>query len=372
SRKCVEGCPVQVDIPEFVALVAEGDFDAAAATLKRTNALPAICGRVCPQESQCEAECVRGVKGLPVAIGFLERFVADWAMAGDGRQAPPAKPEPTGFKVAIVGAGPGGLTAAGELAKLGHEVRVFEALHAAGGVLRYGIPQFRLPKEIVDREVANLESLGVKLEYDVIVGKTITISQIMEEFDACFIANGAGLPMFLNIPGENFKGVYSANEYLTRVNLMGAWKGAGSRTPVMRGGVAVVFGGGNTAMDGVGTPIKVEQEPGSSGVYTIDHIVRNVLMGYQVSGERSTGNKMDRAKPLSSQAEAGNVYLVRGAWNKEYLQELHGFPQAGRDDQVDASSGAFKHIAGAGASWDKKFQARNDKVKATTFGKQDF
>ena len=251
NRPCVDGCPVRVRIPEFLAKVAEGDFVAAAEILRADNALPGTTGRVCPQETQCEEVCVRGKKGSPVAIGWLERFVSDWA--SENLAPPRAKAEKTGFKVAVVGSGPGGLTAAGELARMGHEVTVFEALHAAGGVLRYGIPEFRLPKKIVDQEVANLESLGVRIEYDVVVGKTLTIRQIMDEFDACFIANGAGLPMFLDIPGENFKGVYSANEYLTRVNLMGAYRGDQNPTPVARGPVAVVFGGGNTAMDAVRT-----------------------------------------------------------------------------------------------------------------------
>ena len=250
-RPCVAGCPVSVRIPEFLASLAAGDFAAAAEILRADNALPATTGRVCPQEKQCEEKCVRGAKGQPVAIGWLERFVADWASQHMAAPAPP--PKRTGFKVAVVGSGPGGLTAAGELARKGYDVTAFEALHDAGGVLRYGIPEFRLPKQIVDREIANLRSLGVQFEYNVVVGKTLTVEQIMQEFDACFIANGAGLPMFLNVPGENLKGVYSSNEYLTRVNLMGAYKGSDSRTPIARGPSAVVFGGGNTAMDGVRT-----------------------------------------------------------------------------------------------------------------------
>jgi glutamate synthase (NADPH/NADH) small chain len=259
KRPCVDGCPVAVRIPEFLECVANEDFAGAAEILLTDNALPCTTGRVCPQEKQCEEVCVRGAKGEPVAVGWLERFVADWA----AEHMEPLKPEvkKSGRKVCVVGSGPGGLTAAGELARLGHDVTIFEALHASGGVLRYGIPEFRLPKGIVDREVANLEALGVKIEYNVIVGKTITVPQIMEEFDACFIANGAGLPMFLHIPGENLKGVYSANEYLTRVNLMGAWRGEESRTPIARGAAAVVFGGGNTAMDAVRTARRMGSDP---------------------------------------------------------------------------------------------------------------
>lgn len=250
TRPCVGGCPVAIRIPDFLARVAEGDFAGAAEILSRDTALPAVAGRVCPQEIQCEGSCVRGQKGEPVAIGWLERFVADWAYAH--RSAPRERPAPSGYRVAVVGSGPGGLTAAGELAMCGHEVAVFEALHAPGGVLRYGIPEFRLPKRIVDLEVENLRRLGVTVECNVVIGKTLTLSDIMAEFDACFIASGAGLPLFLGIPGENLKGVYSANEYLTRINLMGAYCDD-ARTPIARGAVAVVFGGGNTAMDAVRT-----------------------------------------------------------------------------------------------------------------------
>ncbi|HET6428685.1 MAG TPA: NADPH-dependent glutamate synthase [Phycisphaerae bacterium] len=260
NRQCVEGCPVRVSIPEFIARVAERDFAGAAEILKATNALPGVCGRVCPQEVQCEALCVRGLKGAPVAIGYLERFVADWALAHAAELPAPKTPAPTGRKVAIVGSGPGGLTAAGELARLGHDVTVFEALHAPGGVLRYGIPEFRLPKRIVDAEVAALESLGVKIECNVIVGKTITMEEIRRGFDACFIANGAGLPVFLKVPGENLNGVYSANEFLTRVNLMGAYLDEPGRTPVIRGRQVVVVGGGNTAMDAVRTARRLGAE----------------------------------------------------------------------------------------------------------------
>ena len=251
QRPCVQGCPVAVRIPEFLACLAEADFAAAAEILRADNALPATTGRVCPQERQCEAVCVRGNKGEPVAVGWLERFAADWAIRHLAAPAAPAAR--TGRRVAVVGSGPGGLTCAGELARMGHDVTIFEALHDTGGVLRYGIPEFRLPKRIVDVEVANLLSLGVTIECNVIVGKTITVEQILRDYDACFIANGAGLPLFLKVPGENLKGVYSGNEYLTRVNLMGAYRGQASRTPVARGPRAVVFGGGNTALDAART-----------------------------------------------------------------------------------------------------------------------
>ena len=251
NRPCVGGCPVEVRIPEFLDGVARGDFAAAARVLLTDNALPATTGRVCPQEVQCEGLCLRGKKGDPVAIGWLERFVADWAAANMEFEAPAVAP--SGKKVAVVGAGPSGLTIAGELARRGHGVHVFEALHDTGGVLRYGIPEFRLPKRIVDSEVENLRKLGVEIECDVIVGRTLTVAELQADFDAVYIANGAGLPMFLNVPGENLKGVYSANEYLTRVNLMGAWMNVEGGTPIARGETVVVFGGGNVAMDGVRT-----------------------------------------------------------------------------------------------------------------------
>ncbi len=251
NRPCVAGCPVEVRIPEFLERIAASDFAGAAEVLLTDNALPATTGRVCPQEVQCEGLCLRGKKGEPVAIGWLERFVADWAAENKEFEAPQVTA--TGKKVAVVGAGPGGLTVAGELARMGHAVHVFEALHDTGGVLRYGIPEFRLPKRIVDQEVENLRRLGVTVECDVIVGRTLTVQELVNDFDAVFVANGAGLPMFLNIPGENLKGVYSANEYLTRVNLMGAYKEYEGVTPIARGKSVVVFGGGNVAMDAVRT-----------------------------------------------------------------------------------------------------------------------
>lgn len=260
SRKCVSGCPVGVSIPEFIGALAVGDLPEAASILQGDNALPAVCGRVCPQETQCEAECVRGAKGEPVAIGYLERFVADWAMANPGQLRAPALPPASGKSVAVVGCGPAGLTAAGELARKGHRVIIFEALHDTGGVLRYGIPEFRLPKSIIDVEVARLLELGVTIECNVIIGKTLTVEQLQQQFDAVFVGNGAGLPMLLGIPGENLKGVYAANEYLTRINLMGAGQSADCATPVIRGRKVAVIGAGNTAMDCVRTARRLGAE----------------------------------------------------------------------------------------------------------------
>ncbi|HEY5909902.1 MAG TPA: NADPH-dependent glutamate synthase [Verrucomicrobiae bacterium] len=250
--KCMAGCPVMVDIPRFIELLSEGKLKDAAQSLLNDNALPAITGRVCPQETQCEVECIRGNKSLPVAIGYLERFVGDWANA-HGDEFRLAVAPPTGKKVAVVGAGPGGLTAAGELAKLGHDVTVYEALHKPGGVLVYGIPEFRLPKKIVGDEVARLQQAGVKIVCNTIIGRTYTVQELRDEFDAVFIANGAGLPVFMNVPGENLKGVYSANEYLTRVNLMAAYEFPRSDTPVLKGKRIATVGGGNVAMDSART-----------------------------------------------------------------------------------------------------------------------
>ena len=248
---CVDGCPVRVNIPRFIRLLREGDLPGAAESLLDDNALPCVTGRVCPQETQCEGVCLRAKTGKPVAIGSLERFVADWAQANP--EALPARSAtPSSRRVAIVGSGPAGLTAAGELAKRGHDVTIFEAFHAPGGVLIYGIPEFRLPKDIVQAEVDRLVADGVKIEANAIIGKTFTLPELRERFDAIFVAVGAGLPVFMNVPGENHKGVYSANEYLTRVNLMGAWQEA-SDTPVLHGQRVVVVGGGNVAMDAVRT-----------------------------------------------------------------------------------------------------------------------
>jgi glutamate synthase (NADPH) small chain len=261
NHECVAGCPVGIDIPGFIAAVDQGDLPKAADILYAANVLPGITGRVCPQETQCEELCLVGKKGKPVAIGYLERYVADWARENIKRSVTLAPP--TGKRVAVVGSGPAGLTCAGELAKLGHDVTVFEALHRPGGVLVYGIPEFRLPKAIVDQEVKTLEQMGVKIECNVVIGTTLTLDDLLGEqgFHAVFVGNGAGLPVFQNIPGENLKGVYSANEYLTRVNLMAAYKGLESDTPVLRGQGMAVVGGGNTAMDAVRTARRLGADP---------------------------------------------------------------------------------------------------------------
>jgi glutamate synthase (NADPH/NADH) small chain len=250
--RCIKGCPVGVNIPRFLELLAAGNLREAAQSLLDDNALPAVTGRVCPQETQCEAECVRAAKGLPVGVGYLERYVADWAREHRD-QLPQTAPQSTGKRVAIVGSGPAGLTAAGQLARRGHEVTLYEALHKPGGVLVYGIPEFRLPKKIVAQEVARLQEAGVKIECNVVIGRTYTIPELQSKFDAIFIANGAGLPVFMNVPGENLKGVYSANEYLTRINLMAAYQFPHSDTPVLHGQRVAVVGGGNVAMDAVRT-----------------------------------------------------------------------------------------------------------------------
>ena len=247
NRPCVAGCPVGIPIPEFVGKVAEGDLEAAYKLLSDANALPAISGRVCPQETQCEGKCVRGIKGEPVSIGRIERFVADWA-AENGISNVETAPK-NGHKVAVIGSGPAGLTCAGELARMGYDVSVFEAFHTPGGVLSYGIPEFRLPKAIVKREVANLEKMGVNVELNMVIGKVLTITELFEMgYEAVFIGSGAGLPMFMKIPGESLIGVYSANEYLTRINLMKAYQ-EDAPTPVLRNKRVAVVGGGNVAMD---------------------------------------------------------------------------------------------------------------------------
>ena len=260
NAKCMQGCPVSINIPAFVHEVKEGNFEKAYQIISESSALPAICGRVCPQESQCEGKCIRGIKGEPVAIGKLERFVADWARENGIRPAAPA--EKNGKKVAVIGSGPSGLTCAGDLAKLGYDVTIFEALHEAGGVLVYGIPEFRLPKlDVVAKEVENVKALGVKIETNVIIGRSITIDELMDEegFEAVFIGSGAGLPMFMGIPGETAKGVFSANEYLTRNNLMKAFR-EDYDTPIVHGKKVAVVGGGNVAMDAARTALRLGAE----------------------------------------------------------------------------------------------------------------
>ena len=258
NPRCMNGCPVHIHIPEFVSLVAQGKFEEAYQVISKDSSLPAVCGRVCPQESQCEGLCVRGIKGEPVAIGRLERFVADWHNA---HWQAPVKPESNGHKVAVVGSGPAGLTCAGDLAKLGYEVTIFEALHLAGGVLVYGIPEFRLPKSIVQKEIDGLVALGVKVETNMVIGRSITINELIEEygFEAVFVGSGAGLPKFMNIPGENLKGVYSANEFLTRVNLMKAYR-PDSTTPIKHSKNVAVVGGGNVAMDAARCALRLGAE----------------------------------------------------------------------------------------------------------------
>ena len=248
NKPCMQGCPVMVHIPDFIAKVAEGDFEAAYQIIAATSALPAVCGRVCPQESQCEKYCVRGIKGESVGIGRLERFVADWHRQHTA--AAPEKPASNGHKVAVVGSGPAGLTCAGDLARKGYDVTVFEALHLAGGVLVYGIPEFRLPKAIVQKEVDGLKAMGVTIATDTVIGRTVSIDELQQEmgFEAVFIGSGAGLPMFMDIPGVNYRGVYSANEFLTRINLMKAYR-PDSDTPIQHPRKVAVVGGGNVAMD---------------------------------------------------------------------------------------------------------------------------
>ncbi len=254
--KCVEGCPVEIDIPAFIRLISEGDYVGAARKLKERNSLPAVCGRVCPQEDQCEKFCIVGKKDEPVAIGRLERFAADWERE-KGEVTLPEKAPSTGKRVAVVGSGPAGLTLAGDLILKGHEVTIFEALHKPGGVLIYGIPEFRLPKDIVQAEVNYLERLGVKVECNCVIGRIETVDELLQEYDAVFLGLGAGLPQFLNIPGENFCGIYSANEYLTRSNLMKAYLFPQYDTPIARGKNVAVFGAGNVAMDSARTAIRL-------------------------------------------------------------------------------------------------------------------
>ena len=257
-KPCVNGCPVNINIPDFIKMITEENFEGAYQVISESSSLPAVCGRVCPQESQCESKCVRGIKTEPVAIGRLERFVADYHNEHSTEKI--QKPESNGHKVAVIGSGPSGLTCAGDLAKLGYEVTIFEALHTSGGVLQYGIPEFRLPKAIVNKEVDNLRDLGVDVETNMVIGRVLSIDELMEDgYEAVFIGSGAGLPRFMNIPGENLKGVYSANEFLTRVNLMKAYK-EGSTTPIMHAKRVAVVGGGNVAMDAARSALRLGAE----------------------------------------------------------------------------------------------------------------
>ena len=261
NPRCVEGCPVNIHIPEFITKIKEKDYEGAYNVISLSSSLPAVCGRVCPQETQCESKCVRGIKGEPVGIGRLERFVADYHLAHDHEVEKPAS---NGHRVAVVGSGPSGLTCAGDLAKKGYEVTIFEALHTAGGVLVYGIPEFRLPKSIVSKEVDNLKKLGVTVDTNVVIGKSITVDELLEEYEAVYIGSGAGLPSFMNIPGESLNGVYSANEFLTRSNLMKAYE-SDPVTPIMKGGKVAIVGGGNVAMDAARTALRL----GAEKVYVI-------------------------------------------------------------------------------------------------------
>ena len=263
NMPCVDGCPVKIHIPEFISKIKEGDFEGAYQIITKSSSLPAVCGRVCPQETQCESKCVRGIKGESVGIGRLERFVADWHNTFCTEE--PVRPTSNGHRVAIVGSGPSGLTCAGDLAKRGYDVTVYEALHTAGGVLVYGIPEFRLPKKIVAKEVDTLKKLGVHIETNVVIGKTLTIDELFEMgYEAVFVGSGAGLPNFMGIPGESLKGVYSANEFLTRSNLMKSYL-ANPETPIMKGGKVAVVGGGNVAMDAARTALRL----GADKVYIV-------------------------------------------------------------------------------------------------------
>lgn len=281
NKPCVSGCPVAIDIPEFIAKIREEDFEGAYQIISKSSSLPAVCGRVCPQETQCESKCVRGIKGEPVAIGRLERFVADYHMQ-NCRELPKV-PEQNGHKVAIIGAGPSGLTCAGDLARLGYDVTVYEALHLAGGVLVYGIPEFRLPKAIVQKEIENLKAMGVKINTNMVIGKTLSIDELFEYgYEAVFIGSGAGLPRFMGIPGENLKGVYSANEFLTRVNLMKAYKDD-SDTPVLNAKNVAVVGGGNVAMDAA----RCAKRLGAENVYIVYRRSMNELPARQEEVEHA-------------------------------------------------------------------------------------
>ncbi len=309
NPQCVTGCPVNINIPGFIKHIKEKDFEGAAKEIAKYSALPAVCGRVCPQENQCEGKCVLGIKGEAVAIGKLERFTADWSNANNVKLA--EKVEPNGKKVAIIGAGPAGLTCAGDLAKKGYDVTIYEALHKAGGVLVYGIPEFRLPKEkVVAKEVENIKKLGVKIETNVIIGKTITIDELFEQgFNAIFIGSGAGLPKFMNIPGETANGVLSANEFLTRVNLMKAFKDDYD-TPVHVGKKVVVVGGGNVAMDAVRTSLRLGAEARIVYRRGMEELPARIEEIHHAQEEGVIFNTLTNPKEILTD-EAGNVTGIK-------------------------------------------------------------
>jgi glutamate synthase (NADPH/NADH) small chain len=337
KKPCVDGCPVEIDIPAFVSLVSERKFDDAMAKIREKNSLPAICGRVCPQEDQCEKSCILGKKWEPLAIGRLERFVADYEMK-TGTVNVPEIPASTGKKVAVVGSGPSGLTLAADLAKMGHEVTIFEALHEAGGVLVYGIPEFRLPKSIVKREVEYIKKLGVKVVTNFVVGKTRTVEELLQDgFDALFLGTGAGLPYFMNIPGENLNGVYSANEFLTRSNLMKAYKFPDYDTPVKVGKRVAVVGGGNVAMDSVRTAMRL----GAEEVYCIYRRSRTEMPGR----EEEIENALEEGMILRQLTNPIRIIGDETDWVKEIecIRMELGEPDAsGRRRPVPIEGSEFK------------------------------
>ena len=360
NPRCVAACPVNIRIPDFIHQVVEGNFAAAAAVISEDSSLPSVCGRVCPQESQCEMHCVRGKKGDPVGIGRLERFVADWHNAHSTEA--PEKPQPNGHKVAVVGSGPAGLTCAGDLAKKGYDVTVFEALHLAGGVLVYGIPEFRLPKAIVQKEVDGLKALGVKVETNMVIGRVVSIDELMSEygFEAVFIGSGAGLPMFMHIPGENLCGVYSANEFLTRINLMKAYR-EDSDTPIMdlKGKTVAVVGGGNSGVEaaidlaGIASSVVLLQR-GSE--LTADKVLQekllslpNVTVKYRACTSKLTGsNKLEKLFYLNRETgetesiDADGCFVQIGLKpNTEWLDgavELNAYGEVAVSDRCTTSA----------------------------------
>ena len=368
--KCVAGCPVEVDIPGFLEFVAAGDFESAVKKIKETNSLPAICGRVCPQEDQCELKCILGIKGASVAIGNLERFVADWdreqkAESGKPQQEP--RRSVAGSRIAIVGSGPAGLTCAGDLARLGYQVTIFESLHVTGGVLSYGIPEFRLPKKIVNLEIDYVKSLGVEIRPDVLIGNTYSLAELLREYKAVFIGSGAGAPKFMNIPGENLEGVYSANEYLFRVNMMKAWQFPACLTPVKIGKRVAVVGGGNVAMDAARVSLRL----GAEEVYII---------------YRRTAAEMPARQEELKRAEAEGIifkyltlpvkYLARDGWVSEVecLRMELGEPDAsGRRRPVEIPHSEFRiqvdsAVVAIGNSPNPLIQKRTPALKTEKWG----